>query len=711
MGKKSAHPVQVHPSGAPMPLPAPDHPNASNPFFQKWETPFGVPPFDRIKPEHYLPAFQAGIRRHNEEIKSLLKSHAAPTFQNTVEALEDSGVFLDRVRGVFAALVEADTNASMQAVALAVGPMLSSHQDDLHLNAALFQRIKAVHDGPTGALSPEAHTLLERTYAQFLRGGAGLPPEQQARLRAVHAELALLCQKFEANLLGETNAFTLVMERVEDLEGLPQRDLASAQEAAKMADLEGKWVFTLRDPSIWPFLAHVHDREMRRRMLTAYTSRCSRGNPEDNTGVSARIAALRCEKAHLLGYPTFAHFALADHMARTPERALQLMDRFWEASVRRARVEASELQALLEQEVPGARLEPWDWRYYAERIKNLDADELRPYFPLEQVRTGAFRTANRLYGITFNERKDIPTYHPEVRTFLVQDRDGSFLGVYFADYHTRPGKRGGAWMETFRRQGVLEGKDIRPLVYNVTNFPRPVGQEPVLLRLEEVRTLFHEFGHALHGLLSRCRYRSLSGVATALDFSEMPSQIMENWATEPEVMALYAHHYQTGAPLPEGLAARIKRSHRLNQGFSATEYLASAYLDLAWHSQTDPEPVDATALEAETMARIGLMPQIIQRYRTPYFSHSMGGEYAAGYYGYLWSGVLDADAFEAFRERGDLFDPATALALRTHILEKGGSEEPLELFKRFRGREPELGPLLRKRGLDEGCQGSASGSQ
>ena len=683
-----------------MTTPAPDHPNANNPFFQKWETPFGVPPFDRIRPEHYLPAFQAGIRRHNDELKAILKTHAAPSFQNTVEALEDSGVFLDRVRGVFSALVEADTNEQLQAIALAVGPLLSSHQDDIYHNEALWNRVKAVHDGPTGALSPEAATLLERTFSRFQWGGAGLPEERQARLRAVHSELALLCLKFEENLLKETNAFELIIADPGQLEGLPARDIASAQEAAKLAEHEGKWLFNLRESSLIPFLTHARDRELRRRMFLAYTARCGQGNAEDNTGVAARLAALRCEKARILGFPTFAHYALADQMAQTPAQALELMDRLWKPALGRARREAAELRLLLEQDHPGARLEPWDWRYYADQAKNLDADVLRPYFPLEQVRIGAFRTANRLYGITFNERKDLPAYHPEVSTYLVQDRDGSFLGVYFADYHTRPGKRGGAWMETFRRQGVLDGKDIRPLVYNVANFPRPVGEVPALLRLEEVRTLFHEFGHALHGLLSRCRYRSLSGVATALDFSEMPSQIMENWAMEPEVMALYARHYQTGAPLPERLAAQIQRSHRLNQGFTTTEYLASAYLDMDWHSLGEPHPVDAAALETATMARIGLIPEILPRYRTPYFSHSMGGEYAAGYYGYIWSAVLDADAFQAFLDQGDLFHPATARAFRTHILEKGGSEKALELYKRFRGREAEVGPLLKKRGLE-----------
>ena len=555
---------------------------ADNPFFQKWETPFGVPPFDRIRPEHYLPAFEAGIRRHQEEIRAIARNPRPPTFRNTIEALEDSGVFLDRVGGVLAALVEADTNAELQRVAQAARRLLSGHEDDLHLNRALFQRVEAVHAGPTEPLSPEGRTLLEKTHARFLRGGAALADPEQARL---------------------------------------------------------------------------------------------------------------------LGHPTFAHYRRAEHMARTPERALQLLDSILGPALARARQEAAEFQALLDRDEPGARLQAWDWPYYAEQVRNLEAGELRPYFPLEQVREGAFRTANRLFGITFNERRDIPVYHPDVRAFLVADRDGGFLGVYFVDYPTRPGKRGGAWMETFRRQGVLEGRDQRPLVYNVANFPRPSADAPSLLRLDEVRTLFHEFGHALHGLLSRCRYRSLSGVATALDCSELPSQIMENWAVEPEVMALYARHHRTGAPLPEGLAARVRRSHRLNQGFATLEYLASAYLDLAWHDLADPGPVDAQALEDATLARLGLPAPIQPRYRTPCFAHSMAGEYAAGYYGYLWSAVLDADAFEAFRERGDLFDPATARSLRVNIMEKGGSEDPAALFRRFRGRDPELGALLRKRGL------------
>jgi peptidyl-dipeptidase Dcp len=410
-----------------MAAPAPEHPNSQNPFFKKWETPFGAPPFTRIKPEHYLPAFQAGIRRQNEEIRDILKVRSAPTFRNTVEALEDSGEFLDRVNGVFSALVEADTNGPLQAVALAVGPLLSGHQDDIYLNDALYQRVRAVFEREE-PLAPEARTLLEKTWRSFQRGGAGLPPGKQDRLRAVHAELALLCLKFEENLLSETNAFKLVVERPEDLEGLSLAELEAAEETAKMCDQEGKWVFNLHAPCLWPFLEHARNRDLRMRMLGAYISRCDRGNAQDNNGLAAKITALRCEKARLLGFATFAEYALEESMARTPANAYRLLDQVWQPALERVAREKAELQALMDRDLPGARLEPWDWRYYAEKLKKLrfglDSRTLLPFFPLDQVREGAFRTANRLYGITFNERKDLPTYHPEVLTYLVQDRDG-----------------------------------------------------------------------------------------------------------------------------------------------------------------------------------------------------------------------------------------------------------------------------------------------
>jgi peptidyl-dipeptidase Dcp len=691
-----------------MDAPAPEIPPSHNPFFRKWDAPFEAPPFDHIRPDHYLPAFLVGIRRHHEEIRAILRNRSVPTFRNTVAALEDSGEFLDRVNGVFSAMVEADSNRDLQAVALAVGPMLSGHLDDIYQNEELFLRVQAVRRRQD-PLRPEERTLLDRTCRSFLRGGAGLPPARRARLRELHAELALLGLRFEQNLLDETNDFRLVVEDPGGLDGLSPAERDAAAEAARMDDLEGRWVFSLHATSLWPFLEHARDRDLRRRLYQAYLSRCDRGNARDNNGLAARITALRCEKARLLGFPTYADYALEGSMARTPAGAYRLLEQVWKPALLRAAEEKAELQALLERDHAGARLEPWDWRYYANRVLKarygLDPQDLLPYFPLDQVREGAFRTANRLFGITFNRRTDLPAYHPEVLTYAVQDRDGSLLGIYYADYHPRPGKRGGAWMECFRRQWVRHGRDIRPLVYNVANFPRPVGDAPSLLNLEEVRTLFHEFGHAVHGLLSRCRYRSLSGTATAQDFSELPSQIMENWATEPEVLASYARHWRTGEPLPASWAARIRDTRTFNQGYGTTECLAAAFLDLDWHSRTDPEPVDAPAFERASLARIGLLPQVPVRHRTPYFAHSMGGEYAAGYYGYLWSAVLDADAFQAFLERGDLFAQDVARSFRANILEKGGSEDPAVLYRRFRGRDPSVGPFLRKRGLEPAGSG------
>ena len=681
---------------------APESLNLRNPFFQKWDTPYEVPPFHHLRPVHFLPAFQSAIRRHNDEIRTILRCRTTPTFRNTVEALEDSGELLDRVIGVFSALVEADSTPELQATALAVGPLLSGHQDDIHHNEALFRRVAAVYEHP-GPLPAEGRTLLERTYRAFLRGGAGLAPAKLARLRLVNAELSLLCLKFEQNLREETNAFLLVVDRPEELAGLSPESVDAAREAARMADRDGSWAFNLHSPSLWPFLEQARDRGLRQRMLEAHVARCDRGNARDNNRLAARIAALRCEKAQLLGYATYADYALEDSMAGEPTEAYALLGRFWPPALALATRERAELQQLLAADLPGARLQPWDWRYYAERVREtrfrLDAQALRPYFSLEAVREGAFRTANRLYGITFNERKDLPTYHPDVLSYLVQDRDGSLLGVYYADYHARPGKRGGAWMGSFRSQWHKNGRDIRPLVYTVANFPPPLGGAPVLLDLQEVRILFHEFGHALHGLLSRCRYRSLSGTATAQDFSELPSQIMENWALEPEVLGMYARHYRTGEALPAGWAERIHQSQAFNQGFATTECLAAAYLDLDWHSLGSVEPVDAGAFERACLERIGLLPEVPVRHHTPWFASSMGGEYAATYYTYLWSAVLDADAYQAFLDQGSPFDPDTARAFRTHVLEMGGSEDPAVLYRRFRGRDPGVEALLGKRGL------------
>jgi len=674
-----------------------------NPFFTEWATPFGMPAFEKIRPEHFVPAFEAGIAERKKEIEAIASSPAAPSFANTVEALENGGLRLAKVTDVFFALAGADTNDEIQAITRKVSPLLSALRDDVRLNEALFARVKAVWEKrETLSLTPEQKRLVEETYKDFVRGGANLAPEQKKRFREVNQELSSLGIRFGDNLLKETNSYRLVVGRKEDLAGLPPGVVAAAADAAKAANLEGKWVFGLQAPSIWPFLTFAENRELRKEILTAYTTRCDKGGETDNKALLSKMAALRAERAKLLGFATWADFVLDDNMAKTPARVYELLDRVWKPALEVAKADAKELEKALRADVPGAKLEPWDWRYYAEKVRkaryDLDDQELRPYFPLDRVREGAFSVANRLYGITFTERTDVPKYHAEVRTFEVKDADGSFLALFTADYHPRAGKRGGAWCGRLRDQWVKDGKDVRPIVTNVTNFTRPAGDAPALLSLEEVETLFHEFGHALHRILSRVTYRSMAGVPR--DFVELPSQIMENWALEPEVLKGYAKHWKTGETIPEALVAKIGKSELYGQGFATVEYTAASYLDMNWHTLTEPKELDATAFEKASLATIGLIPEIVSRYRSPYFSHIFGGGggYSAGYYSYLWSEVLDSDAFEAFREKG-IFDKATATSFRRNVLEKGGTAEAMSLYKAFRGREPRVEPLLVKRGL------------
>jgi peptidyl-dipeptidase Dcp len=682
---------------------AADPKTETNPFFMEWATPFGMAPFDKIQPAHFVPAFEAGIAERKKEIEAIASNAEPPTFANTVEALESGGLQLAKVSDVFFALSGADTNDELQAITRKVSPLLSSLRDDVRLNEALFARVKAVWEKrETPGLTAEQKKLVEDTYKDFVRGGANIPAEQKNRFREVNQELSALGIRFSDNLLKETNGYRLVVEKKEDLAGLPPGVVAAAVDAAKAAKLEGKWVFTLHSPSIWPFLTFADNRDLRKEILTAYTTRCDKGGETDNKALLSKMAALRVERAKLLGYPTWADFVLDDNMAKTPARVYELLDRVWKPALEVAKADAKALEAALAKDVPGAKLEPWDWRYYAEKDRkarfDLDDQELRPYFPLDRVREGAFSVANRLYGITFTERSDVPKYHPEVKTFEVKDADGSFLAIFTTDFHPRPGKRGGAWCGRLRDQWVKDGKDVRPIVTNVMNFTRSTADAPALLSLEEVETLFHEFGHGLHRILSRVTYRSMAGVPR--DFVELPSQIMENWALEPEVLELYAKHWKTNEVIPDSLVAKIRKSELHGQGFATVEYTAAAYLDMNWHTLTEPKEMEATAFEKASLEKIGLIPEIVSRYRSPYFQHIFGpgGGYSAGYYSYLWSEILDADAFEAFREKG-IFDKATATSFRKNILEKGGTAEAMSLYKAFRGREPVVEPLLVRRGL------------
>lgn len=676
--------------------------SAMNPLLAEWNTPFGVPPFAEIKEEHFLPAIQEGMARQKQEIAAITASTEAPTFQNTVEALEFSGEALERASAVFGNLTSAETNEKLQALARELAPLQAAHRDSILLDKALFQRIQVCWDNRTNAgLASDQMMLLERTYKRFIRGGAALEPAKQERLRAINAELASLSVSFGDNLLKEMNTYRLVVTKREDLAGLPESLVETAARTAEKDGKRGAWAFTLHAPTLWPFMQYAQNRSLREQIFKAYISRCGQGGATDNHSLAARTAALRCEKARLLGFTTWADFTLDENMAKTPTQVYELLNRLWAAAKSLAGRESEALQEAIKAEGKDFKLEPWDWFYYTEKVRqarySLDEEALRPYFQLEKVRDGAFWVANRLYGVTFTELKGIPAYHEEVKAFEVKDADGSHLALFYMDYHPRPGKRSGAWASRFRSTYVRDGKSVRPVSINVCNFSRPTGNTPALLTLDEVETLFHELGHGLHSMLSRVRYRSLG--ATPTDFVELPSQIMENWAFETEVLQRYARHWQSGEVIPSALVDKIHRAKKFNQGFKTVEYLAASLLDLEWHTLPVIAEADPSALERIALARMGVPPQIVPRYRTTYFQHIFAGGYSSGYYSYIWADVLVADAYKLFEEKG-IFDPATARSFRENILEKGYSEEPMVLYERFRGRPPAVEPLIEKRGLN-----------
>jgi len=678
---------------------APDPAQVANPFFTEWKTPFGVPPFAEIKEAHFVPAMKEGIARQKQEILAITTSKAKPTFKNTIEALEQSGQFLEKVSIVFGALSSAETNPALQAINREISPLRSAHRDDINLNAALWLRIKQVWEGRKAAkLNPEQARLLETTYKGFKRAGADLTEAQKTRMRAINAEQAKLGVDYGDRLLKATKDFKLILDRPEELAGLPEGVRSAAAMAATKAGLEGKWLFTLDGPSIWPFLQYSENRDLRKRLLSGYLERGQSG-ATDTKEIASRIAVLRVEKAQLLGYKTWADFILEENMAKDAKGVYGLLEQVWNPALAKAKAERSELQAMMDKEQPGQKLEAWDWRFYEEKVRkakfDLDEEALKPYFALDKVRAGAFQVAGKLYGLTFTELKDMPVYNAEVKVFEVKEKDGRHLGLLYTDYHPRPGKRGGAWCGSLRP--AREHHKINPVATNVCNFTRPTADKPALLTPDEVRTLFHEFGHAIHGLFYAGQYRSLGGAPR--DFVELPSQIMENWAMEPEVLKLYATHYQTGEIIPAALVERMKKAGTFGEGFATTEYMAASLLDLDWHTLTDTKVQDVNAFEKASLDKWGLIPEIPSRYRTPYFNHIWASGYSAGYYAYIWSAVLDSDAFQAFKEKGNLYDPATAKAFRKEVLEKGQTAEPAKLFHTFRGRDPKVEALLVKRGL------------
>lgn len=675
----------------------------NNPFFEKYDTPFNVPDFGQIKNAHFMPAFEKGIEEHTKEIEAIVDNTEEPSFDNTVVALEESGALLTKVSNVFYNHLSSVTNDTLQDLAKEAAPKLSKHRDDIVLNATLFSRIKSVYDNrDANELNPEQAKLLDEVYKKFVRGGANLGEKDQEKLRKINEELSLLSLSFGDNLLAETNAFTLVIDNEEDLAGLSGQVIASAAETAVRKEMEGKWVFTLQKPSMIPFLQYSQKKDLREIIFKAYINRGNRDNEYDNKKILTKTATLRLERARLLGYKNHADYVLEESMAKEPRKVYDFLNKIWDAALPVAKKEAEELQKIMDGEGENAQLHPWDWWYYAEKLRQqkyeLDEEMLRPYFVLENVREGVFYVADRLFGLKIEERTDIPKYHEDVQVYEVKEADGSHIGILYMDFFPRDSKRGGAWMNSYRKQYRRDGEEITPVITTNFNFTKPTGDKPALLNFEEVSTLYHEFGHALHGLLSDCYYRSLSGTSVPRDFVELPSQIMENWAAEPEVMKVYAKHYETGEIIPKELIDKLKKSKHFNQGFASVEYLSASFLDMDWHTIERTAEVNVFDFEDESSENIKMIPEIIVRYRSTYFAHIFSGGYSSGYYSYIWAEVLDADAFNAFKETG-LFDQETAAKFRENILEKGGTRDPMELFKMFRGAEPSIEHMLKRKGL------------
>jgi peptidyl-dipeptidase Dcp len=674
-------------------------PVTDNPFFSEYDTPFKVPPFDIIKPEHFIPAYEKGMEQQNAEIEKIVNNPDFPTFDNTIVALDRSSKLLSEVSKVFSGLSGANTNDELKAIQKEMAPRLAAHRDEINLNKKLFERIKVVYDHREALkLTDEQMYLLENLYKRYVRSGVNLNEEDQANLKEINQKLSSLAVQFRQNVLDETNEFKLVIENEEDLAGLPESAITGAAEAAKEGGLEGKWVFTTHKPSMIPFLQYSEKRDLREKLYRAYTKRGDNDNEHDNKKILSDIIKLRVQRAKLLGYKTYADYILETRMAENPQNVYELLNRLWDASLPVAKREREEMQAIIDREGGGFKLASWDWWYYAEKLRKekyqLDDTELRPYFVLNNVRDGAFWVANQLYGLTFEELEGMPLPHPDAQVFEVKEADGSHCGVLYMDFFPRASKRGGAWCGTYRSQSRRYGEEIDPVVNLVCNFSKPVGDNPAMITLDEVETLFHEFGHGLDNLLSDVTYGT---TFRSSDFSELPSQIMEHWAMEPAVLKHYARHYQTGEPIPDNLIDKIVKSSLFNQGFITVEYMAASLLDMKYHTLTEPQDLDVNQFEKDYFDEIGLISEIVSRYRSTYFNHIIGG-YAAGYYSYIWSEVLDCDAFEAFKETS-LFDQKTANAFRQHVLAKNGTADYKSMYVNFRGREPRIGPLLKNRGL------------
>lgn len=673
----------------------------TNPFFKEWNTPYGVPPFASIKNKHFAPAFEEGMKQQLAEVDAIAQNTEAPTFENTIVAFEKSGGLLEKVEGVFYTLSGAYTNDSLKLVEKEISPKSAAHNDDIYLNSAFYQRIKTLFDQKDELeLSGEQAKLLENYNNDFVRAGAALNDIDKTKMRAINERISELQVAFKQNVLKDENSFELLLDE-KDLDGLPESVKQAGAEAATEKGYEGKYLFTPHRPSLYPFITYSKNRELREKLKKGYLMKGDNGDENDNKEIVKEIVNLRLEKANLLGFESHAAYVLQERMLNTPEKVYDLLGKVWPAAIEASKKERDLMKNMSLDEGLDIEIKPWDWWYYAEKIKvrdfNLDEDEIRPYLMVDNVIKGSFILADKLFGLTFEEQTDIPKYHPDVTTYTVKNKDGKLIGVYMSDWFYRSSKRGGAWMDNIRPQSYMDGNNIIPIIYNVGNFTKPTADAPSLLSQDEAVTLFHEFGHALHGLLSECTYPSISGTATPRDFVEFPSQVMENWVFEPEMLKMYAFHYKTNEVMPVELVEKIKKAGTFNIGFSTVEYMAAAYLDMAYHTITEPLTDDINAFETAAMNDIGLIDAIAPRYRSGYFGHMTGG-YSAGYYSYLNSEIMDADAFAAFKENG-LFDKATAESFRENILSKGGTIDALEMYINFRGQEPDFARLLERRGF------------
>lgn len=676
----------------------------NNPFFKEWKTPFGVPPFNEIKPEHYLPAIEEGMRLEKAEIDAIANNTQEPTFENTIVAYDNTGEFLGKVSSVFGCITGTDITPELEEIQAKVSAMGTTHRSDISLNTKLFARIKAIYDKRESlGLDVEQMRLLDKIYKGFERSGANLTKADKAKLRKMDSQLSKLSLNFGKNLRKDNGDFCVIVENKADLKGLPESSIAAAAAEAKNRKADGKWAFTLDKPSMIPFLQYAENRELRKKLYTGYLERCNNNNENDNKAIIDQIVNLKLERAKLMGFQTAADFIIDRNLAKKPEAVYALLKELWTPALVRAKAEKAEMQAIMNKEGVAGELQLWDWWFYAEKLRAekyaLNEEELRPYFSLNNVRDGIFNLTTKLWGITYKDiTKDVPTYGPENQVFEVTDKDGSHLGVVYFDFHPRASKRVGAWCTRFRGQSYKDGKKITPVVSIVCNFTKPNGDAPALLNLDEVETFFHEYGHGLHSLFADVKYKGLSGVER--DFVELPSQIMENWAFEPSMLKGYAKHYKTGEVIPDALVENIQRSGLFNQGFATVEYLGASLLDMDYHTVKTPTKIDAPTFEKESLNKFGAMDEIAPRYRSTYFQHIFSGGYSAGYYVYIWAEVLDSDAFAAFKETGNIYDSATAAKFRDEVLSRGGSADGTELYNNFRGKEPSKQPLMERRGLN-----------